>query len=813
MISNFDNLMQQYIDFPTYGRADQINGTNNAITAITQTNPMVATISANRTGFRSNTSIDYYGYIKGATGCDAVNGIHYSLDKKRQFWHGTMPTTTKMCQGYEWFGSIIACGHARANSTTYTAATSGTATAASYVSIQTNDTNWHVYLCTTSGTTAAAQGALYPGISAEVITDGNAVFTEVYNTLTINCADKVVFGNYRHGMSAGKKFCVNISAWSGAFNASEGGAPAGTNGIKTPTDIINVNAFTLAYDAIAAGEPHSSGGTIVTNLVDSSGMPAWMGGGNILYLPGSETDIPAYDGAHFYYTWTDYYNLDWSLWTAADLWGRPTYKDLARTVTWMLYIEKNGANFSGNSTSLAKTNGIPNQWLTASISENAVADWDVPMGVTRPMAGTIANQRFIHGALLTDVFTSAQQKAVAFEVICSTYYNEASFLQAGNIGETTLKGVTKYSDMTGHGSVNTSVMPSGDANSPSWANTREAAYQLIGNVYFERAGGARITDSSPNAGWVRAKEFTKFLHDSCDFMRTRTFPETGIQQGRQRMSPFFQVIVAWALIESRDWEVTRPGGNFNTLWSYAEPTLSFVDWVYQHWDWMHNTATPAEINASNFHFTAVVSSSTTVGLDASASAVTGTYVDSYIRHDASQTIYYISAYDGPTKTVTIAARSTGGDGRAPTPGTFSTIPVTSDTLTIGNPPNIVTETGKVRVIGPDGRVDMLYESQFNGTLGDAPYAFWGNGTVYRGLNIMQSFIWAWLANEYKLSNSARATICATNCDAYFNSCVFDYNGADITTSGQSATVSYAKNFNQVFFFGLKARALRLQASV
>jgi hypothetical protein len=312
---------------------------------------------------------------------------------------------------------------------------------------------------------------------------------------------------------------------------------------------------------------------------------------------------------------------------------------------------------------------------------------------------------------------------------------------------------------------------------------------------------------------VRVKELNKYLHDSADFMRTRTFPETGVQQGRQRCAPFYQVLNLWAQQELYDWETTRPGGDWTTLWGYAESTLNFRDWVYQHMYWMHNSATPAEINAANFHFTAQSgATSTTVVLDASASGVNSFYVDSYIRHDASETIYYISAYNGSTKTVTISSRSTGGDGRPATPGTFQRLPLPGDTLTIGNPPNIITETMKLRVPGPDGRVDLLYESQYNGTIGDAPYAFWGNGTVYRGLNIMQSFIWAWLANEYKTLIPSRAKECALVCDQYFDSCVFDYNAGDISVSGASAQPQYAKNFTQLMFFGLKARQLRLAAA-
>lgn len=46
------------------------------------------------------------------------------------------------------------------------------------ITLTANDTQTHSYICTTAGTTAAAQSTLYPGVAGEVITDGSAHFTE-----------------------------------------------------------------------------------------------------------------------------------------------------------------------------------------------------------------------------------------------------------------------------------------------------------------------------------------------------------------------------------------------------------------------------------------------------------------------------------------------------------------------------------------------------------------------------------------------------------------------------------------------------------
>lgn len=67
---------------------------------------------------------------------------------------------------------------ARANSTAYSLNDT--------IAVLANDSKYHLYKCTTAGTSAASQGSIYPGATAEAITDGTAVFTEQTTALCAN---------------------------------------------------------------------------------------------------------------------------------------------------------------------------------------------------------------------------------------------------------------------------------------------------------------------------------------------------------------------------------------------------------------------------------------------------------------------------------------------------------------------------------------------------------------------------------------------------------------------------------------------------
>lgn len=122
---------------------------------------------------------------------------------------------------------LLKCSRgARANSTAY--AVNDT------IAVSANDGRFHLYRCTTSGTTAAAQGTLYPGVANEAITDGTAVFTE--QTSGLDAGTAVVEpsgGNY-----ARVPYAASMSNWAGTQAAASTTASTGTGGATSNNNAI-----------------------------------------------------------------------------------------------------------------------------------------------------------------------------------------------------------------------------------------------------------------------------------------------------------------------------------------------------------------------------------------------------------------------------------------------------------------------------------------------------------------------------------------------------------------------------------------------
>lgn len=115
---------------------------------------------------------------------------------------------------------------ARANSTAY--ALNDT------IAVLANDGKYHLYKCTTAGTTAASQSTLYPGTANEAITDGTAVFTEQNAGLDAGTAmSEPSGGNYgRVGLTA------SLANWSGTQGAGTTTASSGTGGASSNNGAI-----------------------------------------------------------------------------------------------------------------------------------------------------------------------------------------------------------------------------------------------------------------------------------------------------------------------------------------------------------------------------------------------------------------------------------------------------------------------------------------------------------------------------------------------------------------------------------------------
>lgn len=120
------------------------------------------------------------------------------------------------------FIALLKCTKgARGNSTAY--ALNDT------IAVLANDSKYHLYKCTTAGTTAAAQSTLYPGAANEAITDGTAVFTEQNSVLDSNTTmNEVTGGNY-----ARVSYAASKANWAGTQAAASTTASTGTGGVSS----------------------------------------------------------------------------------------------------------------------------------------------------------------------------------------------------------------------------------------------------------------------------------------------------------------------------------------------------------------------------------------------------------------------------------------------------------------------------------------------------------------------------------------------------------------------------------------------------
>lgn len=102
------------------------------------------------------------------------------------------------------------------------------------LAVMADDGKYHLYKVTTAGTTAASQGALYPGNPNEVITDGTAVLTEQSSALDAGTAITVPSG----GAYARASLSATLANWSGTQGAGTTVASSGTAGTSSNNAVI-----------------------------------------------------------------------------------------------------------------------------------------------------------------------------------------------------------------------------------------------------------------------------------------------------------------------------------------------------------------------------------------------------------------------------------------------------------------------------------------------------------------------------------------------------------------------------------------------
>lgn len=90
--------------------------------------------------------------------------------------------------------------------------------------IEDSANKWHLYKCTTAGTTAASK-PVYAGVKNELVTDGAAVFTEQNSAIE----DATALIEPAGGSYARVPIAASLAAWAGTQGAGTTVASSGTN--------------------------------------------------------------------------------------------------------------------------------------------------------------------------------------------------------------------------------------------------------------------------------------------------------------------------------------------------------------------------------------------------------------------------------------------------------------------------------------------------------------------------------------------------------------------------------------------------------
>ena len=147
------------------------------------------------------------------------------------------------------------------------------------VSLTANSGKTNLYKVTTAGTSAAAQGALYPGLDGEVITDGTAVLTEQAAAMRAGTAVEAGYTGYARASVA-----ASLANWAGTQGAGTTVASSGTGTPQTSNNVVltmgaastGTTAFVWGFaefDAASAGNMLATKGLTVVKTINN-GDPA-----------------------------------------------------------------------------------------------------------------------------------------------------------------------------------------------------------------------------------------------------------------------------------------------------------------------------------------------------------------------------------------------------------------------------------------------------------------------------------------------------------------------------------------------------------
>lgn len=651
-------------------------------------------------------------------------------------------------------------------------------------------TSAYAYTYGIAGMTEARTEHYRPGNKVAIFLSATtcAMGAEWFGSITQG--NPTTFSGYPHTTVTGQNIYVTITSWSGAFNATK----------IWPATVSSSSVLTIAYDSTA--EPSPTGTRVIMGLWDSTSWGTYTASsGSLNYLTPPETSSP--DGASGPFNPVTYYDApeNWRLWNS--YLGVSTYTAAAAAMDWQLWIEWGMSDFGGNSTAIAKTNGIPDLWQTA-VNTNNLATWDGTYS-SRPATGWQSYRRVANGLINSPMWTTAQKQAIARAIVESRYFDATSLVGApganplvtGNATYGDHAGCTTYFSAAGAISYNSYMLNC--FHPPYTEGSREMARQLVGHVVFERMGGTRIVDTWNALPWER---FTHLVDNQAQILQYWCNKNFSASDGFHDYAPFMAGVSMHALILAYEWETTRSGGNWPSVWSATSasaqyPTLQDLCKAFGIWAW----TTPFEVVAPPYSDFAVSSSGTALTLGASASAVSNTYNNSMVSvlsgTGAGQNIICLT-YNGGTKICTMTSA-------------FSPVLDATSVVSITLAPSFWSPTGKMRLNGSTGKPYFAYRSKYWGQDASTDFSTTG-GSQYPGLNSFMLFFYWWGANQLKSSDRATATLFANYGDQLADEESFDWLTQSGFSRGNEASWGYGKNFQQIAGMYIRTINYRLAAS-
>ena len=792
-VSNWANTFQQMMDHST-GFGFYMNDTQNAITGITKANPAVITIGSSRVQTRSTVDWTMGAVIKGVLGMTQANTLQHTSDTTSGWL--TKPGT-QCVMGEPVFGSVT-----RGNPTTFNATYNTNVSGSLRAYLRIDSWSGTFNAITSHAVTVTSTGPSNWTFTIPYDSTGEPADVPSGASVIANLWDSTSWGTYTSGGGLRMSFAIEVPP-----------SPA-YNGYWVPTDYYDMGASLVLF-ANRFGR---------SDYIPLAKVLMWDKLVELGLRQRSSPDVNEASTNGVYDLWKSTVDgnagsstSDLTAWTNVRA-SKPNNSLLAhqRLTLNGRYGYNNGLWTQSEARALVRAM-VESRFYDAT-TMHATAFIDDPDVVNCTVWGS-STGKFTYS---TSIMKNADHTGTLVSATSTTgvlavgangttnYYNGALVSITSGTGA----GTGPFSVLSYNGGTRTITLISGQTwtadgtsvvnvvQQESWSWYREVARMLQGNIEYERLGGTRLIDTWNAAPWSRFDEPVKWLLRCAEFFITRN--SSTPQKGRHRMAPFMSGLFLDILIEAYTWETTRSGGSVST-WNTIQQAgttrwATFQAFVKEFQDYIYDA--PIQVITTIPRFTCTAGSGATFTLPSGASAV-----DSFYNNCAAVVISgtgagqnrKITGYVGSTKVATCASA-------------FSPVLDNTSVVDIYVAPNFYSSTGTVRQAQSNGKHDWMYQDRWSGF--DLEEFQSSYGINYSALNLINVHAYAWLANQYKVSDRTYALTCAARWDAGLDSVAWDYApfAPPAYESGNYGVWKQGKDTSQHLKYGIQGLINRELAS-